>query len=495
MNVRREVGRAVRALPGLVLSRSGPTAALTRRNWLFDLGLAAALALIAIISYDHADDARFIPPEPGDPGPGGPDPGGVARPARPMVPFPPGAEAVDHQSGLEWASGALLLVFIAAPLIFRRRYPLSVLWVVLATAAFIGDDDRQTLRLSFFVGVVAAYSAAVYSPYRLPALASLPVAALLFGELQQGAARPALGETITSVPEQAVPFLILVPLGIAAYGLRSWRARADAEGERAAELEREVRRAAEQERSRIARELHDVVTHNVSVMVIQAGAARKVLEVSPGDAREALLAVEASGRAAMTELRHVMGLLTMDDEALELAPQPGMDQLEALVGRVRDAGLPVELIVTGDRGRSLPDGVDLAGYRVAQEALTNAVKHAEGASAIVRVDYGTDRLWIEVTDTGGRRPATADPGSGKGLIGLRERLALYSGTLTAGPRLRGGYRVEAIIPLTAAAPAAVASADGPGRGSPGAGGTGAGGTGGGSPDRGGSGAGAAVEAR
>jgi len=463
VNVRREVGRAVRALPGLVLGRSGPTAALTRRNWLFDLGLAAALALIAIISYDHADDARFIPPEPGGPGgpdpgwpspggagPGGPDPGGVARPdqpARPMVPFPPGAEAVDHQSGLEWASGALLLVFIAAPLIFRRRYPLSVLWVVLATAAFIGDDDRQTLRLSFFVGVVAAYSAAVYSPYRLPALASLPVAALLFGELQQGAARPALGETITSVPEQAVPFLILVPLGIAAYGLRSWRARADAEGERAAELEREVRRAAEQERSRIARELHDVVTHNVSVMVIQAGAARTVLETSPGQARDALLSVEASGRAAMTELRHVMGLLSADGEALDLAPQPGMAELESLVGRVRASGLPVELEVTGSPDTPMPDGVVLAGYRVVQEALTNVVKHASGSSATVRVDYGTDRLSIEVTDTGGTHPASADPGSGRGLVGLRERLALYGGTLEAGPRIRGGYRLSAVIPL------------------------------------------------
>ena len=143
------------------------------------------------------------------------------------------------------------------------------------------------------------------------------------------------------------------------------QARADAEQARVVTLQREgaeaVRRAAEEERARIARELHDVVTHNVSVMVIQAGAARTVLETSPGQAREALLSVEASGRAAMTELRHVMGLLTADGETLDLAPQPGMAELESLVGRVRASGLPVELVVTGSPDTPMPDGVVLAG--------------------------------------------------------------------------------------------------------------------------------------
>jgi len=168
------------------------------------------------------------------------------------------------------------------------------------------------------------------------------------------------------------------------------RARADAEQAHVVALQREgaeaVRRAAEQERARIARELHDVVTHNVSVMVIQAGAARQVLEASPRQAREALLSVEASGRAAMTELRHVMGLLTADGETLDLAPQPGMAELESLVGRVRASGLPVELVVTGSPDTPMPDGVVLAGYRVVQEALTNVVKHAAGSSATVRVE-------------------------------------------------------------------------------------------------------------
>ncbi|GJF34746.1 hypothetical protein KNE206_74460 [Kitasatospora sp. NE20-6] len=161
----------------------------------------------------------------------------------------------------------------------------------------------------------------------------------------------------------------------------------------------------------------------------------------------------------MTELRHVMGLLTMTDEeegtdegadlahtAAVPAPQPGLDQLEKLVGRVRDTGLPVDLTVTGPP-RPLPPGVELAAYRVVQEALTDTVKHASGATAAVTVEYGPERLRVEVTDTGGHPGAGA--GSGRGLIGLRERLAVYGGILDTGRRLTGGYRVEALIPLEA----------------------------------------------
>jgi len=448
------LARAVRALPGWVLRRPEPIAPLTRRSWLLDIGLALGLALVALLTDDGAEDTLQIPRE---------QPGGIVI-LPPPPPFPPPPELAETAGPWDWAGHALLLALIAAPLVFRRRYPLSVLWLVLFTGTMVADDP-EPLRLSFYVCVIAAYSAAVYSPWRVPALASLPLAALLLQELQDDAAEPALGRAISAVPQNAVPFIILAPIAVAALGLRASRARADAEQARVVTLEREraeaVRRAAEEERARIARELHDVVTHNVSVMVIQAGAARKVLEASPAEAREALLSVEASGRAAMTELRHVMGLLTMDGETPDLAPQPGMAELESLIGRVRDAGLPVELVVTGRPGAALPDGVDLTGYRVVQEALTNAVKHAAGASAVVHVDYGADRLRIEVTDTGGRTPPSADPGSGRGLIGLRERLALYGGTLRAGPRLRGGYRVEALVPLDAAgAPATPDAPDG-----------------------------------
>jgi signal transduction histidine kinase len=213
-----------------------------------------------------------------------------------------------------------------------------------------------------------------------------------------------------------------------------------------------LRRATEQERARIARELHDVVTHNVSVMVIQAGAARKVLATAPDKASDALIAVEAGGRAAMAELRQVIGLLGIDGDntdphdGADLTPQPGLDQLESLVARVRDAGLPVELTVLG-RVRPLSPGVELAAYRVVQESLTNTMKHASGAAAMVTVEHRDDALRIEVVDTGGTPSESGRAGQGRGLIGLRERLAVYGGTLHAGPRLTGGYRVEAHIPV------------------------------------------------
>lgn len=157
----------------------------------------------------------------------------------------------------------------------------------------------------------------------------------------------------------------------------------------------------------------------------------------------------------MAELRQVMGLLTMDSDGAadpaahaELAPQPGLGRLEALVTGVRQAGMPVELTVLGPR-RAVPPGVELAAYRVVQEALTNTVKHASGAAAEVVVEYGADRLRVEVCDTGGRPGPSAAGGNGRGLLGLRERLAVYGGTLTSGPRVSGGYRVRALIPLEA----------------------------------------------
>jgi len=235
------------------------------------------------------------------------------------------------------------------------------------------------------------------------------------------------------------------------------------------EAEETTRRAVESERARIARELHDVVTHNVSVMVVQAGAARKVMASSPDQATEALLAVEASGRAAMAELRQVMGLLTartdgkgpdragpqdkvpgvdpeMELDQADLAPQPSLEQLGTLVGRVRDTGVDVTLDVIGEP-RPVPPGIGLAAYRTVQEALTNTVKHAAGAAARVTVDYDPQALRLEIADTGGTAGPSAATGNGRGLIGLRERLAVYGGRLEAGRRPTGGFRVRAWIPL------------------------------------------------
>jgi len=185
------------------------------------------------------------------------------------------------------------------------------------------------------------------------------------------------------------------------------------------------------------------------VMVVQAGAARRVLAASPGEATAALLAVEASGRAAMIELQHLLGLLSPVDGmqppgAELLRPQPGLDRLQPLIDRVAAAGLPVELTVSGGP-RALPPGLDLACYRVVQEALTNVMKHAGLARTAVRLDYRPDELIIDVSDDG---PAvTARAGDGRGLLGLRERVSMYGGEFDAGPRPAGGWRVTARLPL------------------------------------------------
>lgn len=363
--------------------------------------------------------------------------GDVAQPHPPLV----GPVVVLHEpqpDGRFWV--AVLALLAAVALAYRRRYPLAVLWVVLFAAVLTPEEAP---RVIFYACVIAAYTAAAYSPYRVPTLGSVLVSLVVVGLFTDG--------DLPVVPNEYAPFLILVPIVVAANGMRTWKLRTEEGQARVLALERDraeaERRAVEGERARIARELHDVVTHNVSVMVIQAGAARKVMDTSPDQAREALLAVEAGGRAAMSELRHVMGLLTMGAEDTgDLAPQPGLDELEVLVDRVRDTGVPVALTVAGER-RSLPPGVELAAYRVVQEALTNTVKHAVGASAAVTLDYGADVLRVEVTDSGGTPGAAAATGNGRGLIGLRERLAVYGATLKSGPRLLGGYRVTALIPL------------------------------------------------
>jgi signal transduction histidine kinase len=354
------------------------------------------------------------------------------------------------------AAAILLSLLAHGPLVVRRRYPLSVLWAVTLATALAPDDAT---RLTFYAVVIAAYTAAVYSPYRILALATLPVTVLTVGTDERTRAWGAVTVPPT-VPTQYVPLLILVPLIFAAHGLRAWKLRTAESQARMSVLEHEqaekLRRAAAQERSRIARELHDVVTHNVSMMTIQAGAARKVMDFAPDQAREALLAVEAAGRAAMAELRHTMGLLTMDAEDTDtgtasavnsaLTPQPGLDQLESLVTGVRSTGLPITLTTTGTP-REVPSGIGLAAYRVVQEALTNTVKHATGARVDVTVEYTDDHLGVRITDTGGTPSATAAGGNGRGLIGLRERLAIYGGTLHTSRCRTGGYQVRALIPL------------------------------------------------
>ncbi|WP_312033780.1 histidine kinase [Actinoplanes sp. TBRC 11911] len=424
------------------LRRSGPQPRLTRRNWAFD-GLLVAVFIVAALSgtditghlFDTTSDAVQVLPPPDLPG-------------LPPVPIPYGVGVPTDPQGPGWIAVAAIL-----PLLVRRRYPLATLMVILGiTVLSLRGESPGTdiLRVSFYACVIAGYSAAAYSPYRMWALAALPFAALLYSSFHDLA--------VPIVPVGWVPFLVLLPIGLAINGMRTWRQRADRLRRERAEA---LRDAARQERARIARELHDVVTHNVSMMVIQAGAARKVLDKAPEAARDALLAVEEGGRAALGELRGVMGLLTTkDDDAEALSPQPGLAQLPPLIDRVRDAG--IDVTVTGSGVPCpLPAGLELAAYRVVQEALTNTVKHASGASATVDVSYSPDELRITVTDTGGQPTPDAAVSTGRGLAGLRERLAVYGGTLQATARLTGGYRVQAHLPVRLpSAPGAGVTADG-----------------------------------
>lgn len=211
----------------------------------------------------------------------------------------------------------------------------------------------------------------------------------------------------------------------------------------------DVRAATRVERARIARELHDVVAHSISVMVVQAGAAGRVIDHDPQRAKEPLEQIRVTGKAALVEMRRLLGVLRTDDTGLALAPQPGVAELNSLVAQIQASGLATRLEVNGDAA-ALPAGYDLATYRIVQEGLTNTLKHAGPASAVVRVDITHDLVTIEVRDDGAGRPA-ADGSTGHGLIGIRERVSLYGGTVDAGPSPEGGWHVAATLPLDAGA--------------------------------------------
>ncbi|WP_439679136.1 sensor histidine kinase [Embleya sp. MST-111070] len=426
----RDDWRRWRGQLGVVLRPEAEPAPLSRRARYADVLLAVVLTFIALVVAVRYPDAG--------PGPVGPM-GDQPMPPEPPEPwFPPPPE--EH--GLD--SGAWPLVVLSAlPLAVRRRYPLVAFGVILGATVGIGEDHASWINVT--TCVLGAYSAVVHSRYRGRAVVGLGLAAVLAGA--------AFRDTPPMLPGWSSPGVVILIAGGLAGLVLFWQRQLAAGRQRYADLERAqaeaTRRAVEEERSRIAAELHDVVTHNVSVMVIQAGAARTVMDAAPERSKAALLAVEAGGRAAMAELRHVMGLLAAPDTERpdELEPQPGLDRLDALIERVRAAGTPVRLAVSLPP-QPLPPGVDLTAYRVVQEALTNTIKHAPGADAHVTIGYTGERLEIEVTDTG-VAPAGPTPvggGSGRGLLGLRERLAVYAGELTAGPTLTGGYRIRAHIP-------------------------------------------------
>ena len=345
-----------------------------------------------------------------------------------------GAAYISHAARLpDWDGGVPLAVAQVLPLVVRRRYPRTVLGVI--TGAWIAQIAVST-ALPPVATVVAVYTVA----------ANLPRAA----GLQAGAVATAATAVATvgvGSYDRVFPYLaLLVASWVVGDNLGTRRAYTRALEERAERLEHEreteAARARAEEQARIARELHDVIAHNVSVMVVQAAAANDVFDSRPEHAREALRAIETSGRSALSELRRLLGVVRGD--GAEYAPQPGLDRLDDLVAQVRAAGLAVAVSVEGAR-RTLPAGVDLSAYRVVQEALTNTLKHAHATRADVSVRYRDDELGVEVRDDGEGNGNGG--GAGRGLIGMRERVTAYGGSLAAGPAPAGGFAVAARFPL------------------------------------------------
>jgi signal transduction histidine kinase len=353
--------------------------------------------------------------------------------------------------------GVLAVLLVAAqglPLAWRRQRPLLVLLVVLlANTAYYALGFPQT---GFDLALpVAVYSAAAYTGPRSSLLAA---AATMASFVALYALE--VGPFWASVPASFLAWLLAIFAALWVWGRylqvrRAYTAELEARAERAErDREAEARRAVAAERARIARELHDVVAHHVSVTVVQAGAARQVLDSDPDRTRSALVAIEEAGRRALTAMPSLLRALRTDDADEARAPQPTLADLDDLVAGVTAAGLPVTLRVQGSK-RALPPSLDLCAYRIVQEALTNSLKHAGPANAEVVICYGREDLEVTVTDDGsesafGRRPSASDRQlrrSGHGLVGMRERVALFGGELHTGPRPEGGFQVVARLPL------------------------------------------------
>jgi signal transduction histidine kinase len=322
-------------------------------------------------------------------------------------------------------------LLIGAPLAWRRRAPLlgwAIIWAGISLQALITGNSPEGLELMFVLGV-GSYSVAAYST--LPrALAGLAVTAV--------------GATIYALANHDIMSGDTGNLWSAAFFataiLAAWLAGVFIRGRREAVAQAARTAAAEQQAE------HDIVSHNLSVVVLQAAGAQAAGGL---DADPALGKIERSGRQALVEMRRLLGVLRQPGEQPvrpELAPQPGVAELAALVEGVREAGLPVMLAVDGDPA-GLPAAVDISAYRIVQEALTNVLKHAGQASAQVSIRCGADEVLIEVTDDGAGPQEAGQAGGGHGLAGMRERVALFGGELTAGPRPGGGFAVRALLPL------------------------------------------------
>ncbi len=329
-----------------------------------------------------------------------------------------------------FAAGAVLVLFgEALPLWWRRKYPVAVL-LVIACVEIVKWATGLSNEPSGPALVFAVYAVSVYDR----TVARLIVAAAAIAIIAIAVALLVFGQFALS--------RILIPAG--ATSLVAWvigdymRSRRQFFIDIVARHKQERDQAAEEERLRIARELHDVVAHNVSVMAIQAGAAR----VSGNSSKEALQSIESTARDTLAELNRLLGVLRKQSDDAPLTPQPGLDQVEALMKTVRDAGLEATLKVTGER-RPLPAALDLSAYRILQESVTNVLKHAHASRVEITVAYQPDAVLITVSDNGIGEQQTAGASTGHGLIGMRERVELFNGELASGSGSLGGYVVHA----------------------------------------------------
>jgi signal transduction histidine kinase len=339
------------------------------------------------------------------------------------------------------AVNGLVVPLLALSLAWRRRRPLVTLSIVMGGIVLLslmfGGSETSTL---VFITVVAVYSGAAHlSDRELPVAIPLLIAAVAVHDLRD----PQI-QTFSDAIWTTILWTLTFLVGL---GMRSRQAQTRALESEAGALRQEretaALEAAAEERRRIARELHDIISHSLGVVVLQAGAAEQVLERDPERAREALKSIRSSGLAAIQEMGTLLGLVRGDAETSR-EPQPTLAELEALIATTKAAGLEVELTIEGT-ARPLPAALELSAFRIVQEGLTNSLKHAGQVPTHVRVSYRPDELAVEVTNEGGG--AVNGFGSGRGLAGIRERVTVFGGQLQAGPRVNGGWTLRAAFPL------------------------------------------------
>jgi signal transduction histidine kinase len=343
------------------------------------------------------------------------------------------------------AVSALAALALVLPLLARHRSPfLAPAWLWLLAAALSFVDGRLV------VASAGVYAAGLVAAFLIGSLPDERQGRMGLAIVAGGAAILALNDPSTSLSEAVLVPAVFSLAWLGGFAQRERAAEALRAEERAslAEREREVgaRIAVADERARIAREVHDTVAHAVSVMVLQVGAVRHRLPADYDEDVEALRAVEETGRSALGEMRRLLGMMRRGDDDPELAPQPGLDRLDVLLREVRRAGLPVDLQVEGEPVE-LPVAIDLSAYRIVQEGLTNALKHADAGEAHVHIRYAADELRIQVSDDGNGADDVG-LGLGHGLVGIRERVKLYGGEMTTAAANGGGFRLTTRLPLS-----------------------------------------------